>query len=267
MEQNISETNSKSKILVLYTDSSFHEEAEQLARHLQGVCSQDTDLAKRFANVIRINASGIALIRDGLEMQGDFSALQRRFRTANLRNEMLIKASGIYRKKKEFPFAIDATAGMGEDAFLLAAAGFRVQLFERDPVIAALLQDSMLRAKKDPQTLPIIERMELTETDSIKAMRTLKEKPDVILLDPMFPERQKSGLVKKKFQLLHHLEKPCTDERELMDAALSAHPGRIIVKRPLKGPYLAEKQPSYSVKGKSIRYDCYILPDSAVSVI
>ncbi len=82
--------------------------------------------------------------------------------------------------------------------------------------------------------------------------------PDIILLDPMFPERQKSGLVKKKFQLIHNLECPCNDENELLEAAMAARPQKIIIKRPLKGPYLAGIKPSYSLAGKSIRYDCII---------
>ena len=82
--------------------------------------------------------------------------------------------------------------------------------------------------------------------------------PDIILLDPMFPERQKSGLVKKKFQLIHNLECPCNDEKEMLEAAMAAEPKKIIIKRPLKGPYLAGVKPSYSLTGKSIRYDCII---------
>ena len=83
--------------------------------------------------------------------------------------------------------------------------------------------------------------------------------PDVIVLDPMFPERQKSALIKKKFQLLQKLERPCADEEELLLAALGAGAKKVIVKRPLKGPYLAGKKPSYSKAGKSIRYDGYVL--------
>jgi 16S rRNA (guanine1516-N2)-methyltransferase len=83
-------------------------------------------------------------------------------------------------------------------------------------------------------------------------------RPDVIYLDPMFPERQKSGLIKKKFQLLQRLESPCADEEELLSAALAARPLRIVIKRPLKGPPLAGATPSYSLKGKAIRYDCIV---------
>ena len=97
------------------------------------------------------------------------------------------------------------------------------------------------------------------EEDSLPALRRCSEPPDVILLDPMFPERKKSGLIKKKFQLLQQLEQPCSDEEELMETALAARPRKIIVKRPLKGPWLAGRKPHYSLKGKAIRYDCFVL--------
>ena len=98
--------------------------------------------------------------------------------------------------------------------------------------------------------------MTLYYEDSIKAMRELKEKPDVVYLDPMFPLRTKSGLVKKKFQLIHELEKPCEDEKELLEAALSAALVRVVIKRPLKGECLAGVKPDYSIEGSTVRYDC-----------
>ena len=82
---------------------------------------------------------------------------------------------------------------------------------------------------------------------------------DVIYLDPMFPGRQKSGLINKKLQLIQKLEPPCSDEVELFEAAIQAKPSKIIVKRPLKSPFLAGKNPTYELKGKAIRYDCYAL--------
>ena len=89
-------------------------------------------------------------------------------------------------------------------------------------------------------------------------MQNLDYKPDVILLDPMFPERTKSALIKKKFQILHKIESPCTNETELLNSAIKANPKKIVIKRPLKGEYLAGIKPNYSIKGKAIRYDCII---------
>ena len=185
--------------------------------------------------------------------------MARRLKQANLERELLVKASRL--KGHTGPLkAVDATAGLGEDSLLLAGAGFSVRMYERDPVIAALLEDAMDRAKEISELSEAVSRMELFKEDSISAMKSLDFRPDVILLDPMFPQRQKSALVGKKFQLIHLLEKPCENENELLDAAVSARPRKIIIKRPLKGSYLGGIKPDYSITGKAIRYDCIVLP-------
>ena len=203
--------------------------------------------------------NGLFLGFEDQKIRGDFSKMTRRLKQANLERELLVKASRL--KGHNCPLkAVDATAGLGEDSLLLAAAGFHVLMFEKDPVIAALLEDAMNRAREMPELTAAVSRMELFKEDSISAMRTQDLHPDVILLDPMFPQRQKSALVGKKFQLIHILEKPCEDENDLLDAAISAHPRKIIIKRPVKGAFLGGRKPDYSITGKAIRYDCIVLP-------
>ena len=199
---------------------------------------------------------GLSLSDGKNTVRGDFTRLLPRVRRGNLSRELLVRAVKV--KGIGEPLVVDATAGLGEDSFLLAAAGCRVLLFEYDPVIFALLSDALERAKKDPETAPIASRMTLFPGDSIPALPTLTPHPDVVLLDPMFPERTKSALVKKKFQLLHQLERPCENERALFDAALAAHPKRVVIKRPAKGPYLAGVKPSYSLSGSAVRFDCVV---------
>jgi 16S rRNA (guanine1516-N2)-methyltransferase len=157
------------------------------------------------------------------------------------------------------PTVMDCTAGLGEDALMLAAAGFRVKLYERDSVIAALLSDSLRRALDNAELRPIVERMEFHEEDSFKVFSQLTEVPDVIYLDPMFPARKKSGLVKKKFQMLQQLEQPCEEGNELLQAAMACKPRKVVIKRPLKGENLGNRMPDYSIKGKTIRYDCILV--------
>ena len=204
------------------------------------------------------DGSGLTLTAGKLALRGDFTGLLPRLKKSNLQSEFLVKASKI--KGIEHPVIIDATAGMGEDSMILAAAGFEVYLFEYDPVIAALLKDALDRAMEIPELKEAAGRMHFTEGNSIDNMSKLEIAPDVVLLDPMFPARQKSALVKRKFQLLQKLEKPCSDENELLEAALNVKPGRIVIKRPLKGPFLGGMKPSYSLTGKAIRYDCIVIP-------
>lgn len=252
--------------------------------------------------VLHRTEQGLVLEKEKMSLRCDFLEMLPRIKPGKLQTELLVKAAKIKRKAavtestkqaknkdvqseetndeypSDAPIAIDATAGLGQDSFLLAAAGFTVYMFEQDPIIAALLEDALDRAKSDPVLANIVERMHLFAEDSISALQRLGTspsrdeqmpqtsdsqpyltvKPDVIYLDPMFPERTKSAAVKKKFQLLHHLEHPCENEEELLSAAMNIQPRKIVVKRMAKGPFLAGKKPSYSIKGKSIRYDCYV---------
>lgn len=193
-----------------------------------------------------------------MSLAADLSRMVPRLRAGNLSRELVVRAARIRGAAGPLT-AVDATAGMGEDSLLLAAAGFSVTLFERDPVICALLGDALARAAADPALAEAVSRMELRGEDSVAAMPALGFSPDVVLLDPMFPERRKSAAVKKKLQLIQRLERPCDDERGLMAAARTAGPRRVIVKRPAKGPWLAGEKPSYTIAGKAIRYDCYAL--------
>ncbi|MBQ9043388.1 MAG: class I SAM-dependent methyltransferase [Eggerthellaceae bacterium] len=201
---------------------------------------------------------GLSLSDGDMSIRGDFTRMIPRLKPANLSRELLAKAARV--KGCEKPVAFDATAGLGEDSLLLAAAGFTVFLHERNPVIAALLNDALERAALERALADATARMHLVVGDSVQALRECTHHPDVVLLDPMFPGRTKSAAVKKKLQLLQRLEHPCEDEQALLDAAFAAHPRKIVVKRPQKGPYLAGRKPDYSLEGKAIRFDCYALP-------
>lgn len=229
---------------------------------------------------LREEPEGLTLCGNGLELRGDFTRMMPRLRRGNLQREFLVKASRI-KGLGERPFAVDATAGLGEDSILLAAAGYFVRMYEHNPVIAALLRDSLRRAAEIPELKEYASRMELVEGDSTEALLKMARQaldaeasaaaqetefhavPDLILLDPMFPARQKSALIGKKLQLLQKLEMPCASEEALLAAALGTGARRVVVKRPLKGPYLAGKKPDYDITGKAIRYDCYVIARKA----
>ena len=210
---------------------------------------------------------GLTLTDGAMELRAYFARMLTRLKQGRLQQELLVKAART--KGVERPWAIDATAGFGEDSLLLAAAGFAADLYEQDCVIAALLQDALDRAADDPALADAVARMRLhTGEDSIAGLHQTAASieqgelaaPDVVYLDPMFPERTKSAAVKKKFQLLHHLEQPCADEETLVEAALAVHPRKVVIKRPVKGPLLAGMKPSYQLAGKAVRYDVLVPP-------
>lgn len=239
-------------IKVYLTCEQYKQEAEILAEKLGCSVIQESPSGL----YLHFGEDGLSLSDGTTSLQGDFRDHIRRLKPNNLGGELLVKAAKL-KNLPEHPTAIDATAGLGEDSLLLAASGYHVKMIERDPVIAALLKDAVRRGLEDPDLQDIVSRMEVLEGDSINLLK--EQKADLVYLDPMFPGRAKSGLVKKKFQLLHHLEAPCTEEEEILHAAMEASPRRVVIKRPVKAPYLAGKKPSYSISGKVIRYDCIVL--------
>lgn len=224
----------------------------------ESVCPGEEDLVLKYA------PEGLSLQKGNMILRCDFSDMLPRIKPGRLSKELLVRAAKLHRSgDSDRPLALDATAGLGQDSLLLAAAGFSVRMYEQDPVIAALLRDALERAHDDEALSMIVDNMEVIEQDSVEAMKQMLNAdesvaPDVIYLDPMFPARTKSAAVKKKFQLLHELERPCSDEKALFEAAHALAPRKLVVKRMLKGPFLAQRKPSYSLKGKSIRYDCYV---------
>ena len=208
---------------------------------------------------LRLDGEGLALVSEEQVLRGDFTRMLPRLKQNLLNQELLVRTAKI--KNAEGPLtAVDATAGLGEDSLLLAATGFHVRLYEHNPVIYELLADALRRAATVPELAEIVARMEVFNRDSVEAMAQLDVPPDVILLDPMFPARQKSALVKKKLQMIQKLEIPCAGEAELLLAAMKARPKKLIIKRPPKGPYLADVKPDHSITGKAVRFDCIVNP-------
>lgn len=244
--------NDWNNITIYLDEKGDREAAEALSRQL-GVPISDS-MGEELTLVF--DGTGLSLVGCGMRYQGDFARMLNRVTKGRFHHEMLVR---IAKTKTEHPVAVDAAAGMGEDSFLLAAAGYEVTLFEQDAVIAALLKDALCRAREDDRLREIVGRMHLIEGNSIALMPQLTISPEIVYLDPMFPPRKKSGLIQKKLQLIQKLEQPCADERELYDAAVSLRPKKIIIKRPLNGALLAGKKPSYTVKGKAIRYDVVVL--------
>ncbi len=170
--------------------------------------------------------------------------------------QMIARAVGIQPGVR--PRVLDATAGLGRDAFVLATLGCEVRLFERQPLVAALLEDGLARAAADAGVAGIVARMQLQQGNAIELMSGWEgEPPQVIYLDPMFPHRDKSALVKKEMRLFRPFVGDDDDAPALLAAALALASHRVVVKRPRKAPVVQGPAPGYSLDGKSSRYDIY----------
>ncbi|KPP98092.1 class I SAM-dependent methyltransferase [Marinobacter sp. HL-58] len=171
--------------------------------------------------------------------------------------QLIAKAVGLQKTRQPL-HVLDATAGLGQDAFVLASLGCRVTLFERSPVIHALLSDGLARAALNQQSAPVVARMTLRPGSSIDWLKEAGEgAADVIYLDPMFPHRDKSALVKKEMQVFRTVVGEDSDSEDLLSAALAVATYRVVVKRPRKAEPVSGPEPTTRIEGKSSRYDVY----------
>jgi len=217
------------------------------------------------ALVLYIDDQGLSLGETGKKapkpIQVDFvggKAAHRR-QYGGGKSQLIAKAVGLKTGVK--PRVLDATAGLGGDAFVLAGLGCEMLMMERHPVVAALLQDGLERALSDPDAAEVTSRMTLVPGNSTESMADAIGdtgfSPQVIYLDPMFPAREKSASVKKEMKLFHQLVGFDTDEADLLATALELATHRVVVKRPRKAPAIEGVAPTYVLEGKSSRYDIY----------
>ena len=179
------------------------------------------------------------------------------------KKEMIAKAVGL--SGESSLNILDATCGLGADAFIMASLGGNITMTERVAEVYALVKDALKQAQEwgrdtDPELIAIINRMNLINADAKEYMLTVSPKcrPDVIYLDPMFPPRKKSAKVKKDMSVFHNLVGTDNDSYEMLPLALSCALKRVVVKRPRVASTLSSKTANYSFKGKSNRYDVYI---------
>ncbi|MCC6682097.1 MAG: class I SAM-dependent methyltransferase [Phycisphaeraceae bacterium] len=182
----------------------------------------------------------------------------------------LLKAVGIHKGSHEpRPSIIDATAGFGQDAHLLASVGCRVTAIERNGAMAALLEDAVVGYRgsgigyrvedhacetriPNPDTrYPI----RVLHGDSITLLKDLQA--EVVYLDPMFAPGRKT-LERRPLRVLRLLAGEDEDAAALLSVAMKAASKRVVVKRPLRAAPLADLPPKVSHKGQAVRYDVYI---------
>lgn len=190
-------------------------------------------------------------------------AVGYRLRANEGRKQALAKAVGF--GKGMIPNIVDATAGLGRDAFLLAALGARVTLIERSEYVHALLSDAMARASaEDRHYAEIMSRMTLLHGDSIKLLPSLE--PDVVVVDPMHPPRKNSALVKKEMRIIRDIVGIDPDQLELMRVALACAKKRVVLKWPRHAePLQGLPQPSHQISGKNTCYNVFMALNGSAS--
>ncbi len=189
----------------------------------------------------------------------DFVRGENGYRLANncTVKQPLARAAGI--KSGTRPTVLDATAGFGTDAFVLASLGCNLTMIERSPIVAALLADGLARAHNHKNTRTITgKRMELLWGNSIEILSSTKKTYQTIYLDPMYPHRKKSALTKQEMRFLRQCVGDDNDGDLLLRTALKRAENRVVVKRPKGAEPLADIPPSHTITMKNNRFDIYL---------
>ncbi|WP_249314079.1 class I SAM-dependent methyltransferase [Pseudoalteromonas sp. S2755] len=223
-------------------------------------------------SVLNINDAEFQLVYDELGLQllkkdepklgairVDFvtGAVAHRRKFGGGKGQAIAKAVGL--NKGAVPTVLDATAGLGRDAFVLASMGCKVVLHERNPVVAALLYDGLQRAYQDAEIGEWVQStMQLEFGSSHDLLEQAGWRPDVVYLDPMFPHREKSAQVKKEMRVFQDLVGNDLDADALLPFALQLATKRVVVKRPDYAGFLNDKTPSMQIKTKKNRFDVYV---------
>ncbi|MBK9295225.1 MAG: class I SAM-dependent methyltransferase [Oligoflexia bacterium] len=176
----------------------------------------------------------------------DFATGSTGYRIRHPSYELIYAAIGKAKGLK----VLDATAGWGTDAFILANLECKVTALENNDIVFRLLQDGLRRASD------VATRIHLLKQDFFEFAKTTFESFDVIYLDPMFDDDEdKTALPKKEMQVLKELVGTTQDAHKYLEVALNMKPKRVVLKRPLKAPQISN--PKFSVEGSSIRFDIY----------
>lgn len=253
-------------IAISYCTAQASDRDRALASALQlPLVNADDCKGQEFKFILRYDSAGLTLYQNSAGAPGglciDFSNPHLLRRTSDkLKQQNLVKAIGI--KSQQHLAVLDAMAGLGKDAWLLASGGAEVQMLERSPIVHALLQDGLARGLSRAMTgsskASVLGRMQLRHADFSLISPELPVY-DVVYLDPMFPSSNKNARAKKDMYLLQELlgDVAC-DELQLLSVAREHARRRVVVKRGKLSPYFAGARPEIEFKGSANRYDVYM---------
>jgi len=259
------DTKQNNSLCIICNNESQHEQASSFAAQHQLPLLNEKD--KAFELQLIFGDERIELYDQQLNtsIYVDFvsGALAHRQQFGGGRGQAIAKAIGL--KQGKNPAVLDVTAGLARDAYILATLGCRMTLVEQSSILCALIEDGIKHGLENEQIAQILSgQFELHNQNAINFMNKLsdEQRPDVIYIDPMYPERKKSALVKKDMQILQRLLGKNENDGELLEAALNFTKERVVIKRPVHAPCLTDTKPTTSIHSKKTRYDIYIISSS-----
>jgi 16S rRNA (guanine1516-N2)-methyltransferase len=249
-------------ICIVCTDPARKEQVDEIAR-LTGLPLLN-EKSDGFDLQLRFDDDHLSLFDRALNtsIHVDFAegALAHRQQFGGGRGQAIAKAVGL--KHGNTPNVLDITAGLARDAYILACLGCKITLVEQSAVLYVLVEDGIQRGLASSTSDKVLKNfIDLVNADSVAYMQQIdrEHRPDVIYIDPMYPERKKSALVKKDMQILQRLLGKDEDAEQLLKTALKCAGKRVVVKRPIHANAVGNIKPETSISSKKTRYDVYLV--------
>ncbi|MFQ6372306.1 class I SAM-dependent methyltransferase [Shewanella sp. YIC-542] len=247
----------KSPVTAVYFDQQHPQLAALMAQHQLQFDEQaqfEMALIDGMLNLLKRDEPKLG----GVHVDFTAGAVAHRRKFGGGRGQEIAKAAGL--KQGMSPTVLDSTAGLGRDAFVLASLGCQVWLIERHPVVAALLADGLQRAYADKEIGTWMQqRMQLLPWGTtLEQLTPAQLAIDVVYLDPMYPHRDKSALVKKEMRVFQHLVGADEDAAHLLQPALRLAHKRVVVKRPDYAENLDDTAPTLVIATRKNRFDVYV---------
>ncbi len=130
-------------------------------------------------------------------------------------------------------------------------------MIERSNTLYLMLEEALGRASRS-RVADVVSRMSVVRGDATRVLGSMvSDPPQVVVIDPMFPTRNKSAQVKGELQVLQRLLGKDQSVAALVAKAREVATERVVLKRPLRGGEIEGIRPSGSVKGKASRFDIY----------
>ena len=236
--------------MVILVDDQSKEEAVALAERF-GLSLQENPPQE---NHLCLKGSQWSVQGGDFSIKADFNEALKRLSRQRLSAKKDLLARSVGLDKNPGARILDATLGLGKDAFHLAYLGANVVGVERDPVPFILVESALKNAPVDAIKGSIECHFGRTE----EFLEEAELQFDALYLDPMFEDIEKKSLPKKEMQFLRSRQREKGGETEIIERALRKGIERIVVKRPLKGSELYPG-PKMKLIGKMIRYDIYQL--------
>ncbi|MGJ8669417.1 MAG: class I SAM-dependent methyltransferase [Oceanococcus sp.] len=178
----------------------------------------------------------------------ELGSLDMQRRTSAGRQQPLAKACGLHKGGE--PRIHDLTGGLCRDAWCLASLGSDVVVWERHPILFALIRDALRLANT-----PVAQRVTSVYADGRAGC---DKAADILFLDPMFPQAGKRAAPALEMQILQELVGSDTDGETLLQMALSSGARRVVLKRPPRGAKVTLGKPDFSFGGGRAVYDVYL---------